>query len=76
MTLKKTSELTYGGAPKLNGKGEMTAYYTNRFGIVSGLQAHGAQLERLTFENINWASGNYNKQSVVTSSYTQDKPYL
>ncbi len=55
---KKTSELTYGGAPKLNGKGEMTAYYTNRFGIVSGLQAHGAQLERLTFENINWDAAN------------------
>ncbi|GAX47527.1 WxL domain-containing protein [Pseudolactococcus reticulitermitis] len=55
---KKTAELTYGGAPKLNGKGEMTAYYTNAFGIVSGLQAHGAQLKSLTFENINWDAAN------------------
>lgn len=48
------SELIYGGAPKLNGKGTMSAYYANGFGIVSGLQAHGGQLESLTFENINW----------------------
>ncbi len=48
------SELIYGGAPKLNGKGTMSAYYANGFGIVSGLQEHGGQLESLTFENINW----------------------
>lgn len=48
------SELIYCGAPKLNGKGTMSAYYANGFGIVSGLQAHGGQLESLTFENINW----------------------
>lgn len=51
---KKVLELRYGGAPALNGKGTMNAYYTNAFGIVSGLQAHGAQMKSLTFENINW----------------------
>ena len=51
---KNSSEMLYGGAPTLNGKGTMSAYYTNGFGIVSGLQKHGGQLESLTFENINW----------------------